>query len=257
MKGHNLDHPTSQAFLPDPLELPTSKPESGRAEIQSLVYQTKPLSQLPREQAVAFCKQLYSPDERFAQGFFRYHKEILNRTDEEAWQATQEELKKSIQRLIDNLDDPRVRTIGFRQHEEYSPIGLYAVRPLEDHYNGKKLIQSMAETGLLEHYPGKLAIAHSFSALNGYRNRALMKYAFLLIALQALREEFQHIFFFMSDYRLGPIYKRFGLEFPPDLTFPDSKHLVGCYSITPEHLTQIQATVEQLGHLVPLDWQLP
>ena len=49
------------------------------------------------------------------------------------------------------------------------------------------------------------------------------QYTFLQIALNALRGGYKHIFFFMSDFRLGTIYKRFGLEFP-DLSFHDSHH---------------------------------
>lgn len=225
---------------------------NGNAEVQSLRYQTVPLSKLCKTTAAKFCKQLYSPEERFAQGFYRYHHQILNIPEEEAWQHTLNELQSYVSSLIQDLDDPHYHTIGFYQHGEYAPIGLYGFRSLEEHPIGHKLLQNMTETGLINEYPGKLGIAHSYSALNGYRNRVLMKFAFLMIALQALAQQYQYIFFFMSDHRLGPIYKRFGLEFPAELTFPDSKHLVGCYSITPEHLLDIQEVARQFGYEVPI-----
>lgn len=250
-KGPILEQHSTHAFLyNEPADTASPKQPGGQGELQSLVYQSMPLSQLPTEDAIAFCKQLYAPEERFAQGFYRYHRDIIGLPEKEAWDATIEELNEYVDRLINNLDDPRNRTVGFDQHGYYTPVGLYGFRALSEHFTGQKLIQTLNDTGLIQHYPGNLAIAHSFSALSGYRNRAFMKYVFLLIALEALENDFQHIFFFMSDYRLGPIYKRYGLEFPPNLTFPDSKHLVGCYRLTPEHLEDIRSTLEQFGHCI-------
>jgi hypothetical protein len=224
---------------------------NGSSEVQSLFYQRVPLSQLDPSAAVSLCEALFSPEERFAKGFYHYWREVLNMSEAEAQQETLNELKTYSDRLKDDLSDPHYQTIGFNQQGKYTPVGLYGFRALKDHSVGAKLYQSIEENGLLEKYQGKLAIAHTFSALSDYRNRAMMKYAFLRIAFDALEDDFNHIFFFMSDHRLGPIYSRFGLEFPPNLTFPDSKHLVGCYSITREHLDDIRAVAEQFGESVP------
>ncbi len=232
-------------------ELSPDGADHKAAEVQSLIYQTMPLCEMSREQAIDFCKALYSPEERFSLGFYRYWRDIINLPEEEAWQYTLDELDEYLERLLSNLDDPNYHSIGFNRHGEYVPVGMYGFRALQDHSAGQKLYQSMQERGILENYPGKLAIAHSYSALNGYRNRVLLKYAFLLIALEAIQHNYKHIFFFMSDYRLESVYKRFGLEFPKELTFSDSQHLVGCYNITTEHLREIYETAQVFDHCVP------
>ncbi len=220
-----------------------------KGELQSLIYKTVPLCELPQDEALALCRKLYSPNERFAQGFYRYRLDTLHMPEAQAWQETLDELEKNIQRLTENLHDPKVETIGFNQQGQYVPVGLYAFRPLQEHPTGKKLIQNLEEKNLMHFYPGSLAIAHSFSALNGYRSRFLMKYAFALIALKALQGNVSTIFFFMSDHRLGPIYKRFGLEFPEHLEIPGSKHLVGCYTFTDEKIAQVYSVAEHFGIL--------
>lgn len=247
-----MDHPLSHAFSLENASFEDDSSSLGLSpDVQSLLYQSMPLCKLPQEKAIAFCRKLYSPEERFALSFYRYHKDIINLPEKEAWQATLDELNEYVDRLIENLNDPRYHTIGYELPEGYLPVGLYGFRALNDHEAGRKLFDSMTVNGVIDRYHGNLAIAHSFSALNGYRNRALMKYAFLMIALEALEQGFQHIFFFMSDYRLGSVYKRVGMDFPPDLTFSDSKHLVGCYSITSEHLKDIKETADQYDHRLP------
>ena len=97
-----------------------------------------------------------------------------------------------------------------------------------------------------ERYKGGLAVAHTLSMLDGHRNRVLLRYAFYLIAKEALDTHKQHIFFFASDHRLERVYKRFGLDFPPNLKLPDSQHLVGSYTLSPEHITDVYETERAL-----------
>lgn len=241
-----MDLPLAKAFTRQDVLQSTEPEHIGQgADVQQLYYQSVSLHELPRDNAVKFCKQLFHPEERFSLSFYRYWREVLNMPEEEAWQATLDELKMYLDNLLANMDDPYFHTIGFNQHNEYIPIGLYGFRALEKHAIGPKLMQTLAKPELAGRYEGNLAIAHSFSALNGYRNRLLMKYAFLMIALEALQNDYQHIFFFMSDYKLGPIYQRFGMEFPEDLKLPDSQHLVGSYSITPDNIAIIQQVADQ------------
>jgi len=221
-----------------------------------------PLSSLPEDQAIDLCGQLFSPQERFAQGFYRYWREVLNQPEELAWQSTLNDLEANIELLTSNLADPHMYTVGCEEQGVYVPAGIFGFRALHEHKNGEQLLHVIQENGLRQTYPGNLAIAHSFSALNGQRNLVLMKYAFLCIVLNAIEQGFQHIFFFMSDHRLGPIYKRAAarwgerrrvfLTFPEHLAFPDSKRLVGCYSLTPEHLSDICDVAQEFGVPMPL-----
>lgn len=220
------------------------------ADIQSICYETHPLSKLDKSLATDLCKLLFSPDERFAQGFYRYWSEILKKPHEQALQDTLQELETYLANTLNNLDDPHMHTVGFNDHGKYVPVGIYGFRDLSKHAIGPK-IKSVIDNLKGDHpFSGRLAIAHTYSALNGYRNLALLKYSFVLIALEAIREDFQHIFFFMSDHRLGTVYKRFGLEFPSYLAFPDSKHLIGYY--TPStHMEAVLEAAQQFGLPIP------
>jgi hypothetical protein len=210
-----------------------------------------PLGRLPESQAIELCQQLFSPQERFAQGFYRYWREVVHQPETLAWQSTLHELDGYIQRLTSNLADPHMYTVGYEQQAGYLPVGIFGFRPLLEHKNGEQLLQVIQATGLSQVYQGNLAMAHTFSALNGHRNLVLMKYAFFCMASNAVEQGVQHIFFFMSDHRLGPIYKRLGLAFPENLAFPDSRRLVGCYTLTPEHLRDVYDTAQQFGAPIP------
>ncbi|MCA9806818.1 MAG: hypothetical protein KC476_02590 [Cyanobacteria bacterium HKST-UBA06] len=216
-------------------------------ELQLNQYYSVPLAQLPNREAVDLCNQLFEPDERFCQGYYRYWRYILNQSKEEAWKNALEECETTLNGLIEHLDDPYMYSVGFRLDErQYVPVGIFGFRELTQHYQGKKLAQALADRNMLGHYEGKLAMAHTYSSLKKYRNLAMLKYTFLQIALNALRGGYKHIFFFMSDFRLGTIYKRFGLEFP-DLSFHDSHHLVGCYTMNDEHIQTVLKAADEFG----------
>lgn len=248
-----MDHPVSHALAKaEPAEYVSYDGHgTGCGEVQSLFYQCIPLGRLNPDEAISLCRALFSPEERFAKGFYHYWREVLHLPEAQAWQATLDELNEYFETITANLCDPHFYAIGFNQQGKFTPVGIFAFRSLEDHPVGPKLRYSIEKNGLAQKYQGNLAIAHTFSSLSDYRNRAMMKYAFLRMAFKALEHNFQHIFFFMSDHRLGPIYSRFGLEFPPNLTLPDSKHLVGSYSITPRHLEDIRKVAEQFGETMP------
>ena len=216
------------------------------AELQGLLYKTVPLCKLPREEALTLIKRLFSIEERFARSFYRYWREVLNQPEEQAWESTRQEVQEYIDQLSNNLEDPYYHTIGCVEDGVYTPVGLYGFRDLDKHPTGSKLRQSLdANPELDEKYQGNLAIAHAMSMLDGHRHIQMLRYAFLLIGLEALARGIKHIFFFMSDYRLERVYTRFGLDFPSNLKLPDTKHLVGCYTLNEKHITDIH-NVEKL-----------
>jgi hypothetical protein len=226
--------------------------DKASAELQGVTYMTVPLSQLPKDEAVALIYRLFNREERFARSFYRYWAEVLNQPEEEAWKNTEEELQGYIDSLTTNLSDPYYHTIGSVENGHYEPVGLFGFRDLELHPTGAKLMQAIGHNPeLATRYQGKLAIAHAMSMLDGHRHLQMLRYAFLLIGLEAMQRDIQHIFFFMSDHRLGRVYTRFGLDFPPSLRLPDTQHLVGSYSINDTTRAAILATEQELLHPVP------
>ena len=216
------------------------------AELQGLLYKTVPLCKLPREEALILIKRLFSIEERFARSFYRYWHEVMKQPEEQAWESTRQEVQDYIDQLSNNLEDPYYHTIGCVEEGVYVPVGLYGFRDLEKHPIGPKLQQSLdSNPELTEKYQGNLAIAHAMSMLDGHRHIQMLRYAFLLIGLEALERDIKHIFFFMSDYRLERVYTRFGLDFPSNLKLPDTKHLVGCYTLNEKHIVDIH-NVESL-----------
>lgn len=228
----------------DPALTQTHTTDKASAHRRTHAYEVVPLCELPKAQAREFATALFHPEERFAQGFYRYWKDILLMSEDEAQEATRNETEQYLTALLNNLDDPYMRTVGERVDGVYVPVGIYGFRPLEKHVLGPDLIESMDESGLAKDYPGTLYMAHMFSALTGHRNRLMMKMVFWLIALDALENNVDHLFFFISDYRLGPIYNRLGLDFPEKLKFKSTEHLVGSFSISGDNLQAIYETTE-------------
>ncbi len=224
-----------------------------RFESGGLTFEEIPLPKLPKAQGFALIDSLYSPDERFAQGFYKYKVDILKHPEQLAWQNTLEELEHYKDTLKATYDtDDCVYSVGYYKAdsdptpENYVPVGIYCMRPLSTHERGEELLQALADLNLSETYAGNQAIVHSFSLLKDFRNLEMLKYIFISIGLKALKAGYPHIFFFMSDYRLKSIYKRYGLTFPADLKFRNSQHTIGCYSLSEDNLTNIVAALQQL-----------
>ncbi len=223
-------------------------------ESGGLTFEEIPLPKLPKAQGFALIDSLYSPDERFAQGFYKYKVDILKHPEQLAWQNTLEELEHYKETLKAEYDtDDCVYTVGYYEAgsqeqtpDNYIPVGIYCMRPLATHERGEELVQALTDLNLSDTYAGNNAIVHSFSLLKDFRNLEMLKYIFISIGLKALRMGYQHIFFFMSDYRLKSIYKRYGLTFPADLKFRNSQHTIGCYSLTEDNLAYIVTSLQQL-----------
>ncbi|MGE0201105.1 MAG: hypothetical protein AB7P76_09065 [Candidatus Melainabacteria bacterium] len=207
----------------------------------------KPLAGLPAPQACDLIDKLFSPDERFAKAFFKYWSDVLKHPENLAWKNTIEELETYATALKNNLADPYVYSVGYltdeQEPESYVPVGIYAFRPLEDHQRGPEIIHVLDQMPSSEQYEGRRSMMHTFSLLKDYRNLHMLKYIFVTVGFEALRQGYQHIFFFMSDYRLKSVYKRYGLEFPENLKFEDTHHTIGVYSLTDANIAKIMAVI--------------
>jgi hypothetical protein len=217
------------------------------ASSEGTVFAQKPLSDLSKEEAGQLIDALYSPDERFAEGFYKFRVDVLKHPEELAWNNTLEELEHYKAQLKANLADDGMMTLGeVGASGRYHPVGMVGFRPLAEHPRGQELLQVLQTLTPAQRYAGNKGMAHSFSLLKQFRSLEMLKYVFLTIALRALQANMAHVFFFFSDYRLKSVYQRYGLDFPDDLKFPSSQHVIGCYSLTEDNQTRMAAALELL-----------
>jgi hypothetical protein len=218
------------------------------AELKGLKYKTVPFKDLPKKEAFELVDKLCHPEERFFKAFNRYWRDVLKQPEAQAYQSTVDEVQSYIDLLKEtHATDPYYHTIGFLIEDQYVPVGIYGFRPLMEHMHGQRYMDIMERHPELKaKYQGNLSIAHAFCMLDGHRNRLILKYAFVLIALEAVKKNIDHIFFFLSDIRLERVYKRFGLEFPGNLKFNDTQHALGSYTIAGRH-DLVYETAKQLN----------
>ena len=82
------------------------------ASSEGTVFAQKPLGELPERDASALIDALYSPDERFAEGFYKFRVDVLQHPEELAWHNTLEELEHYKTQLKANLADDGMMTLG-------------------------------------------------------------------------------------------------------------------------------------------------
>ncbi|MFN8615221.1 MAG: hypothetical protein U0003_04850 [Vampirovibrionales bacterium] len=220
---------------------------NGYTSSDGIAFAQKPLGDLSEHQAHQLIDALYSPDERFAEGFYKYRVDVLKNPEALAWHNTLEELEHYKHQLKTSWHDAGLITVGICHHDdEYEPVGLIGFRPLADHPRGQELLHVIEALPDPLRYAGNKGMVHSFSLLKQYRGLEALKYVFVTIGLRALQAHMAHVFFFFSDYRLKTVYQRYGLDFPEELKFPSSAHVIGCYSLTE---TNQQAIVQALSLL--------
>ncbi|MDH4379271.1 MAG: hypothetical protein QE263_05145 [Vampirovibrionales bacterium] len=217
------------------------------ASSEGTVFAQKPLAELSKSDAVHLIDALYSPDERFAEGFYKYRVDVLKHPEELAWHNTLEELEHYKAQLKANLADDGMITLGeITADGRYHPVGMVGFRPLAEHPRGQELLTVIDTLKPAQRYAGNKGMVHSFSLLKDFRSLEMLKYVFLSIGLRALQAHLAHVFFFFSDYRLKTVYQRYGLDFPEDLKFPSSQHVIGCYSLTEANQNRMAAAIEML-----------
>ncbi len=201
-----------------------------------------PLHRLPPATARRLIDQLYAPGQRFARCFHRYWSEVMEQPAEVAARLTHDELEVSRAALLAQLDDPHVHTIGITHDVGYEPIGLYAVRPLAAHPVGVVLDRALG--------PGRerRGLCHAVAVRDDHAGLRALRAMFVAIAHRATEAELDVLYFYSSDHRLAGVYRHFGMDFPPDLAIPGSRHLVGRYLIhRPDNRARVAHTAAQLG----------
>ncbi len=221
--------------------------EASHAERQPQ-YAIRPLRTLTGTDRCALVERLYGPDQRFARAFHRYWREVIGQSEQEAETSTAAELAQYADAILKNPNDPCVHCVSLDRDGQYDPIGIFAFRPLEEHPQGQILERHLRLTGQRARYDGRLAIAHAVALLDEHATRMAFNRILLSIAHKSLSGTFSFVFFYTSDDRLIPLYRRYGMEFPPDLRFPHSAHIVGVYEpARPENLTRMRTVAQRCG----------
>lgn len=192
----------------------------------------RPLAGLSAPDAERFIRALFAPNQRFARAFHHYWKHVLQQNEPTARLNTLCELSQVADKLLANLGDPDMFTVGHGEGAAYQPIGIFGYRPLRAHAFGDRIASVVARGPLATQCKGELGIAHCVGILDAHAGMRVLKTMFLSIARKAQAEQHGQLFFFTSDHRLEGLYRRFGMEFPDSLAVPDSKHLVGMYDLT-------------------------
>jgi hypothetical protein len=207
------------------------------------------LASLPARQAEQFVHALFAPDQRFARAFHHYWKVVLAQDDITARVNTQRELAEAAGKLIANLGDPNIHTVG-TTGIDYQPIGIFGYRDLEAHPFGRKIADVVAAGPLASRCRGASGIAHCVGILDAHASIEILKTMFASIARKAQARDHAQLFFFTSDHRLEGLYRKFGMEFPPELALPDSQHLVGMFDLSVEanraRVDRIEATARTI-----------
>jgi hypothetical protein len=210
----------------------------------------RPLASLPVETAEQFIRALFAPDQRFARAFHHYWRVVLKQNEPTAKLNTHIELAQSAAKLIAELGDPYMHSLC----SDDRPVGIFGYRDLRAHAVGAKIADVVAKSSLAATCKGPLGIAHCVGILDAHASLDLLKRIFASIARKATVEGHQQLFFFTSDHRLEGLYRRFGMEFPPELAVPDSKHLVGMFDLA---RCENRIRVAQLEHAIAKADALP
>lgn len=191
----------------------------------------RPLASLPTADAERFIRSLFAPDQRFARAFHHYWKVVLGQNDATAKLNTHIELAQTADKLVANLADPNMFTVGYEDGGTYTPIGIFGYRALGAHPFGVKIADVVASGPLAARLGSEFGIAHCVGILDAHAGLEILKTMFLSIARKAQAAGHEQLFFFTSDHRLEGLYRRFGMEFPQELALRDSKHLVGMFDL--------------------------
>ena len=185
----------------------------------------RPLAQLPAADAERLVRELFAPDQRFARAFFHYWHTVLGHNAPTARLETLIELAHAREHVLAHTDDPHYHTVGF-VGVRYEPIGMFGYRPLAAHPMGAKLASAAAPL-----CDGPFGIAHCLATLDTYASTSVLRTMLASIALKAEARGDRRVLFYTSDHRLERLYRRFGMDFPPALRLPESRHLVGMFDL--------------------------
>ncbi len=201
----------------------------------------RPLSTLPTDRAEPFVRAMFGTDGRFARAYRYWFQTVQGHNEATAKLETRVELHTACERVLENLADPNLHTVGFQKvaanwqdagsAAAYQPIGLFGYRALGELPFGVEIAEQIARTSLRSRCTGPLGIAHCVGMLDDHKNLDVLKTIFLSIAHKAQAAGHDQLFFFTPDHRLRGLYERFGMEFPEDLQLPNRKHLVGMFDL--------------------------
>lgn len=222
----------------------------------------RPLATLPTDHAERFVRAMFAPGQRFARAYQYWFSTVQGHNEPTAKLETRVELRTASERLLENLADPEIHTVGFQKvaanwqdagsAAAYQPIGLFGYRVLTDHSFGVEIAERIATTSLRERCTGPVGIAHCVGILDEHGSLDVLKTIFLSLAHKAQAAGHDQLFFFTPDHRLRGLYVKFGMEFPDELQLPTRKHLVGMFDLAANR-ARVDAIESQLA-ASPFAW---
>lgn len=216
----------------------------------------RPLATLPVDHAERFVRAMFAPDQQLARACHDRFR-AAGHDHPTATLETRIELHTRATRLIANLADPALHTVGFQKvaaHWQdaggvaaYRPIGLFGYRALEDHLLGVELAERLARTGILV---GALGIAHDLGILDGHAGLDVRKTILLSIAHKAERAGHARLLV-VVDRSLREPCARFGIEFPDELQLATPGGEIGIFDLAANR-ARVDAIESQ--HATPFAW---
>lgn len=187
----------------------------------------QPFWSLSEAQALELLDAIYQPGRRFERALHYYWEHVLGLPEEVARARTAAELRELHDTIRSRAGDPDVYALLIGG----VAAGTFSLRPLAEHSRGAAIAAVVDGHPILAaRYPGQRAIAHAVCLRDERASLSNLRAMFYFIACTAEARAFDHIFFFSSDLRLRTVYQKFGIEFPAELAFDDSLHLVGAYT---------------------------
>src|SRR6185295_3045172 len=91
-------------------------------------------------------------------------------------------------------------------------------------------------------------LCHAVAIRDDHASLHVLRTMFVHVARRAAELDLDVLYFYSSDHRLAGVYRHFGIDFPPDLALPDSRHLVGRYVLhRADNRARVAAAAAQLG----------
>ena len=178
----------------------------------------RPLASLPTLDAEQFVGALFAPEQRFARTFHHYWDGVLRQNRATARLNTRIELSQAAARLVANLADPTMFTVGDDQ-----PIGIFGYCELVAHPVGKQIAAKLAARG-------RLGFAHGIGMLDTLDHVDVLTTMFAAIARKAQAAGHDQVVIMTSDRELAALYQCFGME--PQLGLHDAKYFIGALDLT-------------------------
>lgn len=193
----------------------------------------RPLATLSADHAERFVRSMFAPDQQFARAALAWFR-AAGHNHPTARLEARIALHHASRRVLDDLGDPDLHTVGFQQvaaHWQdagaaatFQPIGMFGYRALADHELGDEL------AARLEVSANSVGIAHDLGILDGHGREPILSAILRSIAHRAERAGHLQRLLVVDDSLREPC-ARFGIEFPAALQLAARRHAIGIFEL--------------------------